>query len=343
LILFLIVGHPAAEGWDGRPHPDTVDNGKYILCIEGIEKILKTLAPWMTNCYVWFDYGCIDQDGDPAGELRQLDKIIQICDYIFTPIHDKDPSCWDFAKSIHNYYDDYKSSSWSGNPFSYLNRGWCRIEMFYAVNIPLLNAVELNNKEDERKMKFSKGFSFHRNAGYRPHILYGSKEHVTPGSSVKMLPPLQNSYFEKYHPAKGHLTKESDKLTIERLIEELKPFMKTVKEGYTGQEQGGKYHGKGTYMYANGDKYVGERKDGKMTGKGTFTFTNGHSYKGDWVLNKRTGHGEFMYSNVHYYVGEWKDNKRHGKGKYYFANDDSYEGDWKFDQMTGSGIYLCKW
>src|SRR5438874_2467606 len=65
-------GWPGANGWDGRPHPDNAEGGKYELIVEGVDMIMKNLAPGMENCYLWLDYGCIDQNGNPAGELRQL-------------------------------------------------------------------------------------------------------------------------------------------------------------------------------------------------------------------------------------------------------------------------------
>lgn len=42
-------------------------NDKYKLCIKAIELTWKTLAPDFEKCYVWLDFGCINQDGDPAG------------------------------------------------------------------------------------------------------------------------------------------------------------------------------------------------------------------------------------------------------------------------------------
>src|SRR5436190_866193 len=71
-------GWSGAEGWDGRPHPDNADAGKYALCVDGIDRIMKTMVSGMENCYLWVDFGCIDQDGNPAGELKMLDKIIQV-------------------------------------------------------------------------------------------------------------------------------------------------------------------------------------------------------------------------------------------------------------------------
>ena len=48
LIVFIshcwLRGYPAAEGWDGRPHPDDAYGSKYKLCVTGIKHILN-LAP----------------------------------------------------------------------------------------------------------------------------------------------------------------------------------------------------------------------------------------------------------------------------------------------------------
>src|SRR5689334_17664564 len=90
-------GWYGAEGWDGRPHPDNANGDKYKLCIEGIQNVVDSLAKGMKECYVCLDFGCINQDGSPAGELKQLDKIVQCCDCIFTPIHDPDHESWEFA------------------------------------------------------------------------------------------------------------------------------------------------------------------------------------------------------------------------------------------------------
>src|SRR5690348_13804104 len=58
-------GWDGAVGWDGRPHPDNAVGGKYALTVAGIEKIMKGMAKDLKKCYLWLDYGCIDQNGDP--------------------------------------------------------------------------------------------------------------------------------------------------------------------------------------------------------------------------------------------------------------------------------------
>lgn len=129
-----------------------------------------------------------------------------------------------------------------------------------------------------------------------------------------LLPPLQNSYFEKFHPAKGHVSVENDRTIIDRLIAELKPYMKTIKIGFTKHPSKEKY---GTYIYVSGSKYVGGWDDGKMHGKGTLFNADGDMYEGDWDQNKM-----------------------HGKGKYSYASGSFYTGDWVYDDMHGTKILL---
>jgi hypothetical protein len=83
-------GWNGAQDFDGRPHPDTVNHDKYQLTgthsstyslthlltpslpVLAIEKLMSQFAPGFSHCAVWLDYGCINQDGDPCGELNQL-------------------------------------------------------------------------------------------------------------------------------------------------------------------------------------------------------------------------------------------------------------------------------
>jgi hypothetical protein len=134
LIIFLshcwLRGWCGAPGYDKRPHPDDISHSKYKLCVEAIQKIKKTLAPDIKDCHIWMDYGCIDQDGDPAGELQHLDKIVEICDCLLTPIgNSENESDWrrpSVSQEEFYEFDQYKAFQWNGSDYSYLNRGWCR-------------------------------------------------------------------------------------------------------------------------------------------------------------------------------------------------------------------------
>jgi hypothetical protein len=108
--LFVFISHrwlrgwSGAKGWDGQDHLDDVGGSKYQLCLKGLRFIKDHLANQMKNCYIWLDYSCINQDTDPAGELKLLEKIVQFADCIFTPLVNKDsPNPWR-TKTIDNMF-----------------------------------------------------------------------------------------------------------------------------------------------------------------------------------------------------------------------------------------------
>ena len=73
-------GYPGAQGYDGRPHPDTANHDKLQLIFKAISHIKKGLiSTSITHIFLWLDYGCIDQDASACLELKMLDKIIQVC------------------------------------------------------------------------------------------------------------------------------------------------------------------------------------------------------------------------------------------------------------------------
>jgi len=291
-------GYDKAPGYDGRPHPDNATHDKFKLCVEGIEKTLKIFAPGAKECYIWLDFGCMDQDGNPAGELKQLDEIMRNCDCIFTPIFGENRNT---ATTIANYYDDYHAAAWNEGEFSYTQRGWCRVEMLYAANIPVI--------EDKRRAEhcFQVGFRFHVLNGVRPHLLYGTSE--SKKSAPIILPPLQNSYYEKLDPKKGNVTVKDDRAKIDKLYNDLKPHFKVIKDGYEGDYLDGKRSGKGVYRYADGAVYEGDWLDGKMSGKGVYRYADGDVYEGDWLDGKRSGKGVFRYANGDVYEGDFLDGK----------------------------------
>jgi hypothetical protein len=326
-------GWSGAEGWDEStcPHPDNVDGGKYKLCVKGIDTILKSMTSGMENCYLWIDYGCMDQDGNPAEELKKtLDKIVQVCDCLFTPIYEKDHSTWEFSGQVIDLYDGYLSRAWQGTPRSYLNRAWCRLEMLYAANIPLFQ------DDMERRRKFKAGLAFHKSHGRRPNLLYGSKENAR-GYPPQCLPPMKHSYFDKYNPENGTVSRTEDKENIKGLVLELQPYLQFVDAGYNGEQKDGKMHGEGKYVFPTGDMYEGEFNDGKREGKGKLLLANGDIYEGQWKNNRKHGQGKLILADGGLYEGEFKDDKMDGKGKYFSANGDISEGQWKNSKRNGQG------
>ena len=243
-------GYSGAEGWDGRPHPDTATHDKMQLTIEACEKMRKSHFHGVSKVYLWLDYGCIDQDASACLELKMLDKIIASCDMVLTPIHDKGLGDWFdeiMKKGVSNWFDQYGSPAWKEGMHSYLNRGWCRVEMMYATNIPLMES------SPERLSKLSPLLRQRR-----VQVIYGSNEQKRNMQPV-VLPPMNNSWFDMYSPEKGNLTKESDRVHVKRLVDQIRHLITKTEEKYEGEyNEDGKKHGKGTYTYASGAVYVGD-------------------------------------------------------------------------------------
>jgi hypothetical protein len=281
---------------------------------------------------IWCDYGCIDQNGDPAGELKQLDKIVTVCDCLFTPTYDANHASWKRQTVVDSIFDVDLSPGWKGNDFSYLNRGWCRVEMFYGANIPL--------KEDseQRRGKMMVGLKEHRSGGRRPHFLYGSK-HKADLIMPSLLPPLQHSYFEEYHPVKGKFSVASDQEKIDQLVKEIEPYMRHVVVGLVFDDDSDSRAAtrKGKETYADGDVYVGEFVDCKRHGYGKCEFADGRKYEGQFFAGKLSGYGKFTYPDGNIYEGEWEDDSMHGQGKLTYVHGFVYEGKWNDGCKHGPG------
>jgi hypothetical protein len=332
-------GWSGAEGWDGRPHPDNASHEKYRLCVDGITAMKNALAPGLSECYVWLDFGCINQDGNPAGELKQLDKIVEACDCIFTPIVDPNAASWQLPVVPKNYFFDYASSAWNSGPYSYLYRGWCRVEMFYAANIPVDRGIA-----SSKCARLKAGLRYAIEAGRRPHFLFGTKEWI--GDSLPItLPPLLSSYFEEWSPLKGSLTKEEDRAKIQELIDGLAAYMKWAKVGYSGSlDDAGRRHGTGKMVYNTGDEYEGEWLQDQRHGKGAFAYTNGDVYTGEWKDDKRNGHGRCTFANGNLYEGQWSGDQMSGQGHLEYATGEVYDGEFTNGMRDGEGtcVYSSK-
>lgn len=82
--------------------------------------------------------------------------------------------------------------------------------------------------------------------------------------------------------------------------------------------------------------YTGDWNGDKKHGQGTFKWPNGMSYVGDWQNNKRTGNGVFSWPNKQVFEGEWKADKRHGKGKLTMPDGSWMIGTWENDILNGT-------
>lgn len=302
-------GWPGAEGWEGRPHPDNKKHEKFDLCKRGILQAWRSLAPKMTKCYIWLDFGCMNQDADPAGELKQLHDIVGSSDCLFTPIVQSDFN-WRFNPCYENIYLEYMAEAWNTGPHAYLNRGWTRVEMLYASTIPLSHV-----RNGERIEKFAEGMKFQYGLGRRPHLLYGTRE-LKKSLPVIIIPPLSNSYFDEFHPEKGHVSYEQDLIKIRSLVNWIQPLVTKGNSGYDGEyNELNRKHGLGTEIYPNGNIYTGSFQNNKRHGLGKLQRSDGGWYEGDWQDDEMSGSGTFHVASGDIYVGEFKKGVICGVGK----------------------------
>ncbi len=334
--LYIFMSHCWLRGWsdapdyDGRPHPDTIKHDKYKLMVAAVQSIMKLTT--MTKCYIWLDFGCIDQDAAECAELKVLDKIMGICDIVLTNVYDAQE--WVMPNPISNIFEEYKSPAWNGNDHAYLSRGWCRVEMLYAANIPL------ENNSSARIEKFKEGLYTSIQGGLRPHLLYGTREHKLVGRNPIHLPPIQNYWFDDFSPVKGKLTKESDRVHIQRLVDEITPRMKRISIGYEGQSDAvGQSHVTGVNRYANGDVYEGQFMNNQKNGRGLYRYANGDVYEGEYKDDVKNGCGVFRDADGSVYEGEFKDDTKNGRGVYRHASGNVYEGEFRNGQKNGLGVY----
>ena len=114
-------------------------------------------------------------------------------------------------------------------------------------------------------------------------------------------------------------------------------------EFYLGYWANDKREGKGTNTYSNGDVYQGEYKNGKKEGNGTYKWANGDVYIGCWKNDMKDGEGKYKYNNGDRYIGLFKMDKIDGNGIYIWANQNTYKGQFKNNEIEGKGIlnYIC--
>jgi hypothetical protein len=245
----VFISHRWIRGWDGAPgydkraHTDDRHKNKYKLIIEGVEKFWKAAAPGMTECHVWLDFSCINQDGDPAGELKDLDNIVGWADAMFTPIVDtkyitlykgldyKIPETrWILPSGYVDIWEEYQSDDLNLYPNGYIHRSWCRIEMMNCALVPF----RADSDSVERLNCFRGGLLHALKNGRRHHVLYGGRESRNKLQPISV-PPLLFSNFDKYDPIKGTLSNEGDRGKISQLVRDLDKYKKDIVVGYVGE------------------------------------------------------------------------------------------------------------
>lgn len=101
--------------------------------------------------------------------------------------------------------------------------------------------------------------------------------------------------------------------------------------------------------YNSGDLYKGEILDDKKHGKGTYIWKNGDIFEGNFV-NDKFNYGKYTFGSSSKHAGDVYEGdiiglRWHGKGKYTFGRSseyagDVYEGDFLNGKWTGKGKYI---
>ena len=98
---------------------------------------------------------------------------------------------------------------------------------------------------------------------------------------------------------------------------------------YEGDWRLGIKHGKGTYTSPEGNIYVGEYSEGLRQGHGVYTLANGSRYEGEWWAGRQHGHGIVIWHDGSRYEGQLVDGKPQGQGTLTFADGTVYSGEWR--------------
>jgi hypothetical protein len=109
---------------------------------------------------------------------------------------------------------------------------------------------------------------------------------------------------------------------------------------YEGEFREGLKHGKGTYVWENGDRYEGEFADDRPAGKGKYQFANGDTYEGEVKAGVVSGRGTYVTKSGDRIEGTFVDGKANGAGIYRFASGDRYEGEMVNGRPQGKGRYF---
>ena len=99
-------------------------------------------------------------------------------------------------------------------------------------------------------------------------------------------------------------------------------------------------HGKGKYVWPDGEFYEGDWANGVRHGHGKYSYANGNVYIGDFTENSITGTGRMEYHDGRVYDGDWVHGLKHGKGKLTCPDGTVYDGDWEEDEMTGKTHFV---
>mmetsp|Transcript_6138 Transcript_6138/g.9048 ORF Transcript_6138/g.9048 Transcript_6138/m.9048 type:complete len:430 (+) Transcript_6138:125-1414(+) len=250
------------------------------------------------------------------------------------------------------------------DPHGYFVRGWCCMEMYLAMRVPLQKGT----------YQYFEKVGLNKWTGERPHFLAGDLMEGTP----MLLPPrwnTSNQIIQTLNPVKGFLTYEADRAFINKLMNQNPLPTETAKEtvsrswgdsrnghgvfvssppglcyyvhSYEGQVASpGLAEGYGVHTLNSGDEYAGVWKPGQEAGVGVARFASGGTYRGRCY----GGHFEEVRFGVRVSSegnqhaggaiqgstgGEIQEGSRHGPGVFVAHDGLCEEGSWNYGVKQG--------
>ena len=95
------------------------------------------------------------------------------------------------------------------------------------------------------------------------------------------------------------------------------------------------------HTYQNGTRFYGQFTEGQpMDGRGSMLYANGNRYDGEYQGGTRNGCGSFSFENGRRYVGQFRDDLFSGRGVWMLENGDRYIGDFEFNKCSGEGVFI---
>lgn len=119
-----------------RDNPDNAAGDKFRLVVQGVGLLHQKLAGGGGDCFVWFDFSCLDQSqANPALEFREhAREIFGCCDCVLSPLVDRASAALsegELEAQTGPLLTAYRGLGWNGrSKNSFLNRAWCRLEMW---------------------------------------------------------------------------------------------------------------------------------------------------------------------------------------------------------------------
>ena len=111
---------------------------------------------------------------------------------------------------------------------------------------------------------------------------------------------------------------------------------------YKGEFRDNKKHGRGAYVWSNGNRYEGDFVGDEPSGRGKFVFASGDLYEGEYAKGAFNGKGVVIAKNGDKTEGIFVNGQANGPAVYQFASGDKYEGEMAAGKMAGKGKFTSK-